>query len=285
MDESGRAIPRTRPGRPLARTDEGRWANPALTRSMVQSVRTTVTPGLPAHLTLHDLGAHRAAPRAAPQSEAVVEAAAPDRRRPPTRPVGPWSAERLDRRGRATRRAQNRRSGANSTAHLAHTAMSLSHCGGARATRPSSGARSPLSAARSAGARRSIRRASCRTISAAVTRWIAWCRSAAPTTGCSRPIGARALSRARGRARVRHALTHVGPAELAAALWSGWPAPWAGGELITMNDGGDAMSRISIHGVTRSPTQGLRRENRVCRLTNSDTSVEAQDSYGKSYAR
>jgi hypothetical protein len=37
---------------------------------------------------------------------------------------------------------------------------------------------------------------------------------------------------------VRHAMTHVGCTELEAALWSGWPAPWAGGELITTNDGG-----------------------------------------------
>jgi hypothetical protein len=37
---------------------------------------------------------------------------------------------------------------------------------------------------------------------------------------------------------LRHALTHVGCRELEAALWSGWPAPWAGGELTTTNDGG-----------------------------------------------
>jgi hypothetical protein len=37
---------------------------------------------------------------------------------------------------------------------------------------------------------------------------------------------------------LRHALTHVGCAELEAALWAGWPAPWAGGELRTTNDGG-----------------------------------------------
>jgi hypothetical protein len=35
-----------------------------------------------------------------------------------------------------------------------------------------------------------------------------------------------------------HALTHTSCAELEAALWSGWPAPWAGGELVTTNDGG-----------------------------------------------
>jgi hypothetical protein len=37
---------------------------------------------------------------------------------------------------------------------------------------------------------------------------------------------------------LRHALTHVGCAELETALWSGWPAPWAGGKLMTTNDGG-----------------------------------------------
>ena len=37
---------------------------------------------------------------------------------------------------------------------------------------------------------------------------------------------------------LRHALTHVGCSELEAALWSGWPAPWAGGELTITNDGG-----------------------------------------------
>jgi hypothetical protein len=38
---------------------------------------------------------------------------------------------------------------------------------------------------------------------------------------------------------LRHALTHVGCAELEAALWNGWPAPWARGELMmTTNDGG-----------------------------------------------
>ncbi len=37
---------------------------------------------------------------------------------------------------------------------------------------------------------------------------------------------------------LRHALTHVGRAELEAALWSGWPAPWARGEITKTNDGG-----------------------------------------------
>lgn len=37
---------------------------------------------------------------------------------------------------------------------------------------------------------------------------------------------------------LRHALTHVSCGELEAALWHGWPAPWAGGELMTTNDGG-----------------------------------------------
>ena len=37
---------------------------------------------------------------------------------------------------------------------------------------------------------------------------------------------------------LRHALAHVGCAELEGALWSGWPAPWAGGELTDTNDGG-----------------------------------------------
>lgn len=32
---------------------------------------------------------------------------------------------------------------------------------------------------------------------------------------------------------LRHALTHVGCGDLEAALWHGWPAPWAGGELTT----------------------------------------------------
>jgi len=37
---------------------------------------------------------------------------------------------------------------------------------------------------------------------------------------------------------LRHALTHVGCAELEAALRHGWPAPWAEGELAITNDGG-----------------------------------------------
>jgi hypothetical protein len=37
---------------------------------------------------------------------------------------------------------------------------------------------------------------------------------------------------------LRHALAHVGCAELETALWRGWPAPWARGELTTTNDGG-----------------------------------------------
>jgi hypothetical protein len=37
---------------------------------------------------------------------------------------------------------------------------------------------------------------------------------------------------------LRHALTHVDRGELEAALWSGWPAPWARGELTTTSDGG-----------------------------------------------
>lgn len=37
---------------------------------------------------------------------------------------------------------------------------------------------------------------------------------------------------------LRHALTHVVCAELAAALRHGWPAPWAGDEQMTTNDGG-----------------------------------------------
>lgn len=37
---------------------------------------------------------------------------------------------------------------------------------------------------------------------------------------------------------LRPALTHVPCAELGAALWNGWPAPWAGCELTTTNDGG-----------------------------------------------
>ncbi len=37
---------------------------------------------------------------------------------------------------------------------------------------------------------------------------------------------------------LRHAVTHVGCAELEAALRSGWPVPWARGELMTPNDGG-----------------------------------------------
>jgi hypothetical protein len=34
-----------------------------------------------------------------------------------------------------------------------------------------------------------------------------------------------------------HALSHVGRADLDAALWRGWPAPWAGG-ISNTNDGG-----------------------------------------------
>jgi hypothetical protein len=36
---------------------------------------------------------------------------------------------------------------------------------------------------------------------------------------------------------LRHALTHAGWAELEAALWKGWPAPWAL-EMNNTNDGG-----------------------------------------------
>lgn len=32
---------------------------------------------------------------------------------------------------------------------------------------------------------------------------------------------------------LRHAMTHASCAELEAALWHGWPAPWAGGEPTT----------------------------------------------------
>jgi hypothetical protein len=37
---------------------------------------------------------------------------------------------------------------------------------------------------------------------------------------------------------LRHALAHVGRAELETALRLGWPAPWVRGELMTTNDGG-----------------------------------------------
>lgn len=32
---------------------------------------------------------------------------------------------------------------------------------------------------------------------------------------------------------LRHALSHAGCAEFEAAMWGGWPAPWAGGESET----------------------------------------------------
>ncbi|HEX4306496.1 MAG TPA: HNH endonuclease [Solirubrobacterales bacterium] len=37
---------------------------------------------------------------------------------------------------------------------------------------------------------------------------------------------------------IRHALGHVSCAELEPALRRGWPAPWAGGEPMTTDDGG-----------------------------------------------
>jgi hypothetical protein len=37
---------------------------------------------------------------------------------------------------------------------------------------------------------------------------------------------------------LRHALAHVGCAELEAAMWRGWPVPWTGGRSMNTNDGG-----------------------------------------------
>jgi hypothetical protein len=144
--------------------------------------------------------------------------------------------------------------GANSAALIAYMAMSLSRKTAARPgpTRPRAVVATPRVAA-SAGQRRKVEGLRCLVCGRSpvdpahvVPRRLG---------GCDSPDCVVPLCRAHHRSydagllalapylvpeveqELRHALTHVGCAQLETALWEGWPAPWALEETNT-NDGG-----------------------------------------------